>query len=287
MDPILTSHTSHPSFTFEAVILNHQGDIVRLNQGEAPYRRVTLAQDLILDLVWVPGGTFMMGTPSHEPVLGEGSKYYHSLFNGERPQHQVTVAGFWLGKYAVTQAQYRAVMGENPSHFQDDSRPVEQVNWDEAMEFCDRLSDATGQPYTLPSDAQWEYAARAGGTTPFHQGETITTALANYNGAQAYGSGPPGIYRQATNPVGCFPPNDFGLYDLHGNVWEWCLDTYHEDYENAPTDGSAWTQAGSPDYRMIRGGSWYCYPHFCRSASRDHELRDTRMSNFGFRVAGA
>jgi formylglycine-generating enzyme required for sulfatase activity len=279
-------HHGDGSFSFQYLRINPQGEITHREQGSAVYRRLDLGQGLSLDLVWVPGGTFTMGSPALEPPLGEDAKYYRDLFNAERPQHRVTVADFWLGKYLVTQAQYGAVMGQNPSQFKGDNRPAEQVSWDEAMAFCDRLSDLTGQTCTLPSEAQWEYACRSGTTTPFHMGETITTDVANYNGAQTYGSGPSGIYRQGTTPVGSFPPNAFGLYDMHGNVWEWCLDPYHDNYEGAPTDDHPWTQGGDPFYRTIRGGSWYCYAPFCRSAHRDQELRGVHLSNFGFRVVG-
>ncbi len=263
------------------------GEITNRDQQFATYQRVDLGEGIGLDLVLVPGGSFIMGSPAHEPILGNVSGYPRDLFNNERPQHLVTLADVWMGKYPVTQAQYQRLMGENPSQFKGDNRPVEQVNWDEAMEFCDRLSDHTGQTHTLPSEVQWEYACRAGTSTPFHHGETTTPNLANYGADLAYGDGPTGIYRKTTTPVGSFPPNAFGLYDMHGNVWEWCLDLYHENYEGAPTDGSAWVTGGDPDYRIIRGGSWYCYPHFCRSASRDHDLRDVHLSNFGFRVVAS
>jgi formylglycine-generating enzyme required for sulfatase activity len=143
-------------FSFEVVRVNPQGEVLHRGQGSATCRRLDLGQGLSLELVWVPGGTFTMGSPAHEPPLGEGAEYYRDLFNAERPQHRVTVAEFWLGKYPVTQAQYGAVMGQNPSQFKGDDRPVEQVSWDEAMAFCDRLSDLTGQTCTLPSEAQWE-----------------------------------------------------------------------------------------------------------------------------------
>ena len=144
----------------------------------------------------------------------------------EGPQHSVTVPEFWLGKYAVTQAQYQAVMGANLSRFTENgaNRPVEKVSWQEAVAFCEKLSQQTGRTYRLPSEAEWEYACRAGTTTPFHFGATMTTDLANYNGNYTYGDGPKGMYLERTTEVGSFPPNAFGLYDMHGNVWEWCAD---------------------------------------------------------------
>ncbi|MFM7326394.1 MAG: formylglycine-generating enzyme family protein, partial [Nodosilinea sp.] len=196
-------------------------------------------------------------------------------------------------KYPITQAQWRAVaslptvkidLDPDPSNFKGDKRPVEQVNWHEAMEFCDRLSKKLGQPYTLPSEAQWEYACRAGTTTPFHFGETITTDLANYYGNETFGSGPKGVFRQETTEVGSFPPNSFGLYDLHGNVWEWCLDHWHDSYNGAPADGTAWVTGGDSNYRIRRGGSWYYYPRTCRSASRNYYGPGHRDAFNGFRV---
>jgi formylglycine-generating enzyme required for sulfatase activity len=147
---------------------------------------------------------------------------------------------------------------------------VVQVSWHEAMEFCSRLSQRTGRHYMLPSEAQWEYTCRAGSRTPFAFGETITTDLANYRGTSTYGDGPKGDYRQQTTPVGSFPANAWGLQDMHGNVWEWCLDAWHESYEGAPGDGSAWLdeEAEEDTRRLLRGGSWRNYPRNCRSACR-------------------
>ncbi|HEY9753360.1 MAG TPA: formylglycine-generating enzyme family protein, partial [Coleofasciculaceae cyanobacterium] len=179
-----------------------------------------------------------------------------------------TVPSFLMSKYPVTQAQYQKVMGVNPSHFKGDNRPVDSVTWHQAVEFCQRLTQQTGREYRLPSEAEWEYACRAGTTTPFHFGETIATDLANYGDNQGY-----------TTEVGSFPPNDFGLYDMHGNVWEWCADYWHGNYEAAPTDGS-----GGQDRRILRGGSWCARPKHCRSAYR-LDL-DPRYGVFptGFRV---
>ena len=222
------------------------------------------------EMILIPGGTFLMGS---------------SEITHEGPQHEVTVSPFLMGRYPVTQAQYQAIMGNNPARFKGDYRPVEQVSWNDAMEFCDRLSKKLGQPYTLPSEAQWEYACRAGTTTPFHFGETITTDLANYNGTYTFASGPKGVFRQETTEVGSFPPNGFGLYDMHGNVWEWCLDHFHDSYNGAPADGSAWVTGGDSDFRMLRGGSWYFDPGDCRCASRLNLFPDIRYFPYGgFRV---
>jgi formylglycine-generating enzyme required for sulfatase activity len=162
---------------------------------------------------------------------------------------------------------------------------VERVTWHDAIEFCARLSKQTGREYRLPSEAEWEYACRAGTTTPFHFGETITTDLANYDGTRTYGSGPNGQYRKQTTEVGSFKvANAFGLYDMHGNVWEWCLDHWHENYNGAPADGSAWVTGGNASRRVLRGGSWNNGPGNCRSAHRSRFEPGNRDSNLGFRV---
>jgi formylglycine-generating enzyme required for sulfatase activity len=165
-------------------------------------------------------------------------KFNSDWFRKEKPQHQVTVQPFSMGKFQVTQVQWKAVatltkvnrdLKPEPSKFKGDNRPVEQVSWYDAIEFCDRLSRKTGKPYRLPSEAEWEYACRAGTTTPFHFGETITSELANYNANYTYGAGVKGIYREQTTPVGSFGvANSFGLYDMHGQVWEWCADHWHD-----------------------------------------------------------
>ncbi|MGL6138227.1 MAG: formylglycine-generating enzyme family protein, partial [Planktothrix sp.] len=236
---------------------------------------------IILDLAVIPAGTFLMGSPSNE-LQRNGN---------ERPQHQVNIASFLIGQYAVTQAQWRAVAGlskrqidlnSDPSDFKrDNNLPVDSVNWFEALEFCDRLSQFTGRTYRLPSEAEWEYACRAGTTTPFYFGETITSDLVNYDGNSTYGYG---IYRKKTTAVGSFPPNAFGLYDMHGNLWEWCADPWHENYNSAPTDGSVWESGGNTQYRVIRGGSWGYYAMNCRGASRYWIGPDSRYRFCGFRV---
>ena len=176
-----------------------------------------------------------------------------------------------MGKYPITQAQYQRVMGKNPSNFKGDERPVEQVSWNDAVEFCQRLSKQTGKEYRLPSEAEWEYACRAGTTTAYYFGDTITGKLANYAAS-------------GTTAVGKYPPNAFGLYDMHGNVWEWCQDNWHDNYKNAPNDGSAWL-SGESSINVIRGGSWNVNPRYCRSAGRDRFNPDDTDYDDGFRVA--
>ncbi len=261
-------------FTFEIVTVNSSGQTTNRRQGSALQKVEKLASGVTLEMVYIPGGTFTMGSPESE----------ENRYDNESPQHQVKVPPFYLGKYPVTQAQYKAIMGNNPSSFKGEKRPVEKVTWHNAVEFCQKLSQKTGKTYRLPSEAEWEYACRAGTTTPFYFGETLTPELANYDGNYTYASGPKGVYRKKTTDVGSFPPNAFGLYDMHGNVWEWCQDVWHENYNGAPTDGSAWESGGDSSRRMQRGGSWDQSPRYCRCANRSRHNADIRSDNRGFRV---
>ena len=269
-------------FRFTVVSLDHQGQEVD-RQSRRAYQFVEdLPGGVGLEMVAIPSGQFLMGSPE-----GEGR-------NSERPQHQVTVPSFFMGRYPITQAQWRAVaamlkvekdLETDPSRFKGDMRPVEYVTWHDAMEFCARLSAHTGRSYSLPSEAEWEYACRAGTTTPFHFGETITTDVANYDGNRPYGDGLKGERRGKTTPVGQFGvANVFGLCDVHGNVWERCLDFWHDNYERAPTDGSAWDTGGARGRRLRRGGSWGSTPRNCRSAYRVNSSPAFRGNDLGFRV---
>jgi formylglycine-generating enzyme required for sulfatase activity/uncharacterized protein with von Willebrand factor type A (vWA) domain len=289
------------TFTFETVTVNPQGEIIHRETKQAQYLTENLGKTT-LKMVYIPGGTFTMGSPE-----GEGS-------SNEKPQHQVTIKPFLMGKYPVTQAQWEAVanlpkiqddLNPNPSRFKGKNRPVEKVSWYDIIEFCARLSQKTGKNYRLPSEAEWEYACRAGTTTPFHFGETITTDLANYNGNYTYREGPQGIYRKETTPVGSFKvANGFGLYDMHGNIWEWCADPLHDSYEGAPTDGSVWDEDNNDNHyhtyidllvninndyrvRLLRGGSRIRYPNHCRAAYRLQSLPNDRHYHIGFRVVCA
>jgi formylglycine-generating enzyme required for sulfatase activity len=267
------------------------------------YREVLAADQLpdhALTMVWIPPGRFWMGSPPSEVDRSDA----------EGPQHLVQLQGLFMGQTPITQAQWRAVAGwkerqgerwgrelePEPSFFQprshpkassfgegrfslgqgetnSDHRPVENVSWLDVMEFCSRLSQRTGRHYTLPSEAQWEYACRAGSDTPFAFGATLTAELANYEGQQ-------------TTPVGMFPANAWGLQDMHGNVWEWCLDRWHDSYEGAPTDGSAWQEPSDRDEErgLLRGGSWYDDPGYCRSAFRGLDRPDDADDLVGLRV---
>ena len=206
-------------------------------------------------------------------------------YDDERPQHQVTIERFLLGIHAVTQAQWEALTGDQPlCRFAGPHRPVENVSWTSAVDFCAHLSDLVGRPFDLPSEAQWEYACRAGTLTPFHYGPTLTTAIANCNGVFTCRSEPQGVYRHATTDAGSFLPNAFGLYDMHGNVWEWCADGWHDDNPGAPTDSFAWDSACGADERVARGGSWHEPPDVCRSSLRI-KFRASEGDDFiGFRV---
>lgn len=211
-----------------------------------------------LELVDVPAGNFMMG----------GSRA------NEQPIHEVSVPEFAIGKYPVTQAQWKAVMGTDPSYFKGDNHPVEQVSWYYAQEFCRRLSEITGQTFRLPSEAEWEYACRAGSTGKYCFGDD-PKQLGDYAWYAENSD-------DTTHPVGQKLPNAFGLYDMHGNVWEWCQDDWHPNYKGAPTDGSAWE--GDSPYKIVRGGSWFNSQLLARAISRNYFRPANRDFNVGFRV---
>ncbi|MBC5795453.1 SUMF1/EgtB/PvdO family nonheme iron enzyme [Sphaerospermopsis sp. LEGE 00249] len=259
----------------EVVTTNKFGEIIQRQQRIAKYFTEDVGNGVKLEMAAIPGGTFMMGSPENEAGRRDN----------ESPQHQVTVPSFFMGKYPVTQAQYQAITGNNPSRSKGSNRPVEFSNWNNAVAFCEKLSQKIGKTYRLPSEAEWEYACRAGTTTPFHFGEAITTDLANYYGYSTYGQEPKGVYRKETTEVGSFGvANNFGLYDMHGNVWESCQDHWHSNYEGAPTDGSLWLDIEENITRtLLRGGSWSNDPDYCRSAFRYID-RPIPFNNFGFRV---
>ena len=273
-------------FSFEVVTVNGRGAIIKRESQQARYFTEDLGKGVDLEMVYIPAGSFLMGSPKSE----RGSD------DSERPQHQVTIQPFFLGKYQVTQAQWQAVanlpkvnrdLEPNLSEFKGKDRPVEQVKWFDAVEFCHRLSDYTETEYRLPSEAEWEYACRAGTTTPFHYGETITSTLANYRASSTYALKRKGEDREETTPVGRFTPNGFGLYDMHGNVWEWCGDPYHDNYFGAPTDGSISTITyNSNNQYILRGGSSIMISTYCRSAFRFKSVGRENFNRYvGFRVA--
>ncbi|KAM3096212.1 SUMF1/EgtB/PvdO family nonheme iron enzyme [Phormidesmis sp. 146-12] len=293
---------SASTFEFEVVTLEVQTSglfgrntelVKRSRRAKAEYFREALGKNVFLDMVSIPGGSFQMGSDESER---------------EKPIHTVTIAPFYMGKFAVTQAQWKAIaalpkinhdLNSDPAKFKGANRPVEKISWFEAVEFCDRLnrlvegrlSPKIAGLYRLPSEAEWEYACRAGTTTPFHFGETVSTDLANYCGQDrmdypgSYGKGAKGIYREQTTDVSSFSPNGFGLYDMHGNVWEWCEDHWHPNYKGAPQNSSAWISKDKDANRVLRGGSWNVNPWNCRSASRDNGVAGIRSNyGLGFRV---
>jgi formylglycine-generating enzyme required for sulfatase activity len=269
---------------FETATVNTQGKITVRQRGKVRYRDEDLDNHLRLEMVLIPSGRFMMGSLDSE--VGRQID--------ENPQHQVTVAAFLMSKYPITQTQWTLVtnlpkvnleLEPYPSYFKGEKLPVESVSWHEVVEFCTRLSKITERTYRLPSEAEWEYACRANTVTPFHYGQTITTELANFNGQSVDASPPKGEYRGQTTEVGHFQfANAFGLYDMHGNVGEWCLDNWHENYNNAPSNGSAWAENGDDRYRVSRGGCWSLYAKYCRSANRSKSEPDKKSSRIGFRV---
>jgi formylglycine-generating enzyme required for sulfatase activity len=253
--------------------------------GRVSQRPGTVSRDIDApwcpELVVIPAGSFVMGSPEDEA----------ERTNDEGPQHRVTFASpFALGKYPVTFEEYDHFCVETEREQPPDQgwgrerRPVINVSWDDAKAYCAWLGEQTGRAYRFPSEAEWEYACRAGTTTPFWTGETIGTEQANYDGNYTYGSSRKGEYREQTTPVDAFAANPWGLHDMHGNVWEWCEDRWHDNYGGAPSDGSAWLE-GKSSGRVVRGGSWYFYPWLLRSASRVWNVPDDRYGDLGFRVS--
>jgi len=250
------------------------------------------AQSAPANMVRINGGTFTMGSPANEPKR-----------DGDEGQHQVMVSGFYMGKYEVTQKEYQEIMGTNPSYFKGDNLPVEQVSWFDAVEYCNKRSQKEGltpaysisgsgdsrtvtwnrnaNGYRLPTEAEWEYACRGGTTTPFNTGNNITTSQANYDGNYPYNNNAKGEYRKKTMPVGSFAPNGWGLYDMHGNVFEWCWDCYGA-YASGPQTDPVGASSGS--YRVFRGGSWADSAGALRSAYRVNYNPYARVSSIGFRL---
>ncbi len=243
----------------------------RLRSGTLPC--VPLVTNSVgMEFALVPAGRFLMGSPAGE----EGH------YEDETPQHPVVLTrSFYLGTYPVTQEQWQAVMGSNPSRFKGKRRPVETVSWEQCANFCERLGRREGRRYRLPTEAEWERACRAGTTSPFAFGDLISTDLANYDGNCTYGKSARGTCRRTTTTVGKFPPNAWGLYDMHGNVKEWCAD-WIGDYE--PREKIDPEDSASGIYRVLRGGSWFDIPRFCRSAMRRGSAPTEEDREAGFRA---
>jgi formylglycine-generating enzyme required for sulfatase activity len=267
---------------FETVSVREDGTLLNPIKLRVKQRRETIEANNILSLVRVPKGTFTMGS----------ERYFH-----EGPARKVTVSEFYLGRLLVTQSQWQAVtrlpkvnvdLVANPSYFQDRDLPVDSVTWPEASEFCARLAAYTGKRYRLPSEAEWEYACRATSRTAFSFGETITAQIVNYDGTQPYQKAPAGEFRGKTVRSSLTAANRFGLHDMHGNLWEWCADEWHENYAaDAPVDGRAWITSARPAYRSLRGGAWCNCADACRSSERMKGRADEteRLYYIGFRVA--
>jgi formylglycine-generating enzyme required for sulfatase activity len=257
---------------FKTPTLNTKGEIVQCSDHTARQLSIDLGSDTRLEMLLIPGGAFQMGSPIHS---GESD---------ERPQHLVTIKPFMMGNFLITQGQWKVVLRKlPPCRFKGDNLPVERVSWMDAQKFCRRLSEKAGHEFRLPSETQWEYACRAGTNTPFSFGETLTVEVANFNGEHTFGKEPRGYYRHVTNDAGTFPPNAFGLYDMHGNLWEWCADNWLDDYFSSPRDDSSYQDRHSV-YRVARGGSWHEPPALCRSASRLKVLQTEADEFMGFRV---
>jgi uncharacterized protein (TIGR02996 family) len=237
--------------------------------GMVPVRPRRVVADI--EFAWIPPGTFLMGSTAEE--LG---------YQSDETQHRVTLTrGFFLGVTPVTQAQWQFARGDNPSHFKGDTLPVEEVSWDDCQDFCAKLGEKTGQRFRLPSEAQWEYACRAGTASLFHFGATISTDQANYDGNRVFADGCQGTNRGKTTPVRTFQANAWGLYDMHGNVLEWCADWYGKYLLREKKDPLG---AKTGEQRVLRGGSWVSDPRFCRAADRFKFPPDTRNNVLGCRV---
>ena|SRR5262245_35285569 len=275
------------NFEFDVVTMDEGGKVAKREKKSATHFTEEI-NGVRLEMVEIPGGKFIMGSPEEVGVLGY-----------ESPQHEVTIRTFLMSKYEITQEQWRAVSlmqkeGDTdlipiPSEFKGDDLPVEKVSWPEAQEFCRRLSAATKRVYRLPSEAEWEYAARAGSSAPFSFGPTITPDIVNYDGDYPYGSAPKGERRGKTTKVGSLGvANAFGLFDMHGNVEEWCEDHFSDNYIPTPVDGTAWIDVSDKSrLRVSRGGGWSSYARNCRSASRSSRMPSSHYNDLGFRLVRA
>lgn len=280
--PISNLQLSFVSFPFDTVFAK-QGKAIQREQRFGKQWIEDLGKGIHLETVAILGGEFLMGSPVSES----------GRVSTESPQHRATVSELLMSKYPITQAQWKVVAGlpqihrslrPKPSKYKGNDLPVEGISWFEAIEFCDRLAQYTGCPYRLPSEAEWEYACRAGTQTAFHVGEVLSPEFANYR-CEAQSSRQKGRSKGCTTTVGSYQvANAFGLYDLHGNVSEWCLDGWDDHYQDAPVDGSARMKGGDNQARVIRGGSWFDPPSSCRCAARDHADPEVGSSTLGLRV---
>jgi len=311
LEPVEPEATAKPKpapellgYEFDVIRADERGRLVERRKERARFYVEDAGAGVTLEMVELPAGSFVMG--SNQNDLDQiGINYVRGLSKdaklavqsrllAETPQRTVKLGGFYMSKYEITQAQWRAVAGlpkvnhelmSDPSAFKGGNRPVEQISWEDAVEFCERLSRLTGRKYRLPTEAEWEYACRAGTTWPFSLGETVEPDWVNYDGKQPYGSAARNTFRQQTVSVGSLGvANAFGLYDMHGNVWEWCLDDWHDTYAGAPMDGSVWQADAEKASRVLRGGAWDSSAGECRSSERKPANAQLRLNNVGFRV---
>jgi formylglycine-generating enzyme required for sulfatase activity len=268
-----------PGFSYlrdEAFSLGGQRHTVKIYRCErfAKALRLNAGQtEPACEFVLIPAGDFTMGSPDSEAERNEN----------EGPRHPVSVKRFLMARTELTQGVWEGIMRKNPAKFKGAKRPVEQVTWGEAVKFCKK----TG--LRLPSEAEWEYSCRAGTTGPYAYGATVTTEQVNYSGNYPYGDAPMGLDREKTTDVDSFAANAFGLLNMHGNVLEWCQDAWHDSYQGAPNDGTAWGAAWSftRSERVYRGGGWLFPARLCRSASRGSDKSGERYTSLGFRPAAS
>lgn len=271
------------STTFDVATVDSVGQVIEIRQESNSLFTERLDLEINIEMIVVPGDFFLMGTADDKDYKNDD----------ETPQHYVKIKTFLLSRYPITQAQWRYIcdlprierdLQHEPSYFSGENQPVETVSWLDAVEFCARLSCKTNRPYRLPCEAEWEYACRAKTDTPFHYGETITPRLANFK--YNYDQENEELSKTGTSIVNKFQfSNQFGLHDMHGNVWEWCADTWHASYEKAPTVGETWVVNGEKNIRVIRGGSWNSPIDFCRSSYRNNEKINFKGNGVGFRIA--
>jgi formylglycine-generating enzyme required for sulfatase activity len=292
------SRTIRREFEFSTVELDEYGDEIEWRTGRAIEIVQKLLDGIELEMVEIPAGSFWMGSTEDEvneayndAVIRIDEEYstIEDWYDWETPRHLVTVKSFLIGKFPVTQAQWSAVMGDLSDMditLIGDNRPIVNVSWEDAVHFCNNLTNLTGNQYRLPSEAEWEYAARAETKTPYAFGKNISTEFVNFDGNYPYGEASEGIYRHRTVDVGSLDvANNFGLFDMHGNVWEWCQDHWHGNYNGAPNNGSAWIDSDPASYRVGRGGSWGDSAVYCRSAIRLRGAPGNRYDILGFRLA--
>jgi formylglycine-generating enzyme required for sulfatase activity/uncharacterized caspase-like protein len=282
--PSVSTNLESSIFKFEIINVDQRGIEIERHKRQAHFYSESI-NDVPLEMVFIPGGKFLMGLPENERGR-----------SNEKPQHWVTVQSFLMSKHPITQAQWKAVVGSSSMvqrklksprvSRKSADKPMTEISWYDAVEFCDRLSGVVNRDYRLPTEAEWEYGCRAGSLTPFHFGETIAPHLANYDCSKySYALAAKGTPHNQTTPVNHFPfANAFGLFDMHGNIWEWCQDSWHDNYAKAPTDGSAWLSNDQSHDRVMRGGSWYNSPGDCRSAYRSSWDAQESLDRIGFRI---